>query len=216
MPLTEGVIKFSLDYEPGPPHEQRELAELNAWRRIFRNLGLLGQDPDRYEGYGFGNLSRRVRCATDGHSSAFVISGTQTGGLPELQSEHYVTVLESDALQNKVIARGPIKPSSESLTHGILYQAAAAIEWVMHLHSPDIYTRHAMLNLPVTARNALCGTPQMAEEVARIQAESLAADPCLIVMGGHEDGILAFGTDPHQTGRLTVETLARALSMSPQ
>ena len=209
----EGVIKFSLDYEPGPPPAQHDLVELNAWRRIFKDLGLLGQTPDRYDGYGFGNLSRRIRHAANDRNSAFVISGTQTGGLSLLQPEHYVTVLESDARQNKVIARGPIKPSSESLTHGILYQAAPEIEWVMHLHSPDIHTCQAILDLPITARDALCGTPQMAEEVARIQSESHAADPCLIVMGGHVDGILAFGTDPHQTGRLTVETLARALSM---
>jgi len=214
MPTTEGVIKFALDYEPGPAPQQRDLGELNAWRRIFRQLGLIGQDPARYDGFGFGNLSRRIRNATagNGNGSAFVISGTQTGGLSELQPEHYVTVLESDPVLNRVVARGPIKPSSESLTHGILYQTSPAIEWVMHLHSPDIHASQTPLHLPVTCPNALCGTPQMAVEVARIQSESFAANPGLIVMGGHQDGILVFGTDPHQTGSLAVATLARALS----
>jgi hypothetical protein len=131
--------------------------------------------------------------------------------LPELQPQHYVTVLDCDAALNKVAAIGPIKPSSESLTHGLLYQADPEIEWVMHLHSPDIYSRQELLSLPATAANALCGTPQLALEVNRIRAVHASTDPCLLVMGGHVDGILAFGTDPFQTGALVVETLARAI-----
>ena len=188
------------------------LVELNAWRRIFFQLGLLGQDPLRYDGFGFGNLSRRVRFPTEANS-AFIISGTQTGILAELKPHHYVTVLDCDASLNRVAAIGPIKPSSESLTHGLLYQADPAIEWVMHLHSPDIYSRQKLLSLPVTAENALCGTPQIAMEVDRIRANHSSSDPLLLVMGGHIDGILAFGTDPFQTGRLVVETLARAIQI---
>jgi hypothetical protein len=210
MPGPEGVIQFQLAFEPGPPPAAEALTELNAWRMIFRALGLLGQDPDRYGGFGFGNLSRRVR-SPDSGSNAFVVSGTQTGGLPELRPEHYVTVLECDASLNRVTASGPIRPSSESLTHGLLYQADPAIEWVMHLHSPEIYVCQATLDLPVTACQALCGTPLMAEEVARVHGALFAQDPGLIVMGGHQDGILAYGTDAHRTGGLVVETLAKAL-----
>ncbi len=210
MPGPEGVIQFQLDFKPGPPPAAEVLIELNAWRQIFRQLGLLGQDPARYDGFGFGNLSRRV-WPPDHTGNAFIISGTQTGGLPTLQPQHYVTVLDCDSPLNKVTAIGPIKPSSESLTHGLLYQANPAIEWVMHLHSPDIYIRQKLLDLPATAESALCGTPQIAMEVTRIHAALSAADPCLLVMGGHTDGILAFGTNPHKTGGLVVETLAKAL-----
>ncbi len=212
MPGPEGVIQFYLDFNLAPPPPAAELCELNAWRWIFRRLDLLGQDPDRYDGYGFGNLSRRISLA-DGRDHAFIISGSQTGGLPELHPEHYVTVLDCDPIRNRVTAAGPIKPSSESLTHGLLYQADPKITWIMHLHSPAIYIQQDNLALPVTAASALCGTPQIAMEVGRIHAGLPASDPCLLVMGGHTDGILAFGTDPTRTGGLVVETLARALQL---
>lgn len=212
MPGPEGIIQFNLEFKAGPPPAPEALVELNAWRWIFRQLGLLGQDPARYDGFGFGNLSRRASPAADS-AQAFIISGTQTGGLPELQPRHYVTVVDSDPTLNQVRAVGPVKPSSESLTHGLLYQVDPAIAWVMHLHSPAIYLRQKELKLPVTAASALCGTPQIAMEVSRIHAAHASAEPCLLVMGGHADGILAFGTDPFKTGGLVVETLARALSI---
>ncbi len=210
MPETEGVIQFQLNFQASPAPAPGSLPELNAWRQIFKQLGLLGQDPARYDGFGFGNLSRRVPHPA-GSENAFVISGTQTGGLAELSPEHYVTVLDCDATRNTVVATGPIKPSSESLTHGLLYQADPAIAWVMHLHSPEIFDCQAALDLPVTARHAGCGTPQLAEEVARIHTKLSGTDARLIVMGGHEDGILAYGADPHTTGSLAVATQARAL-----
>ena len=52
----EGVIRFDLEFTAAPPVTIPGLDELNAWRRILRQLGLIGQDPDRYGGYGFGNL----------------------------------------------------------------------------------------------------------------------------------------------------------------
>jgi len=74
----EGVIKFHLDFREGPAPAERLLLELNAWRARFLELGLIGQDPERYEGYGFGNLSRRLPGQGE---NAFLISGTQTGHL---------------------------------------------------------------------------------------------------------------------------------------
>lgn len=213
MPETEGVIQFRLDFAAGPSPDAELVAPLNAWRGIFRALGLLGQDPSRYDGFGFGNLSRRVPQHPQS-SEAFIISGTQTGGLPELDPTHYVTVLSCDPEANRVSARGPVRPSSESLTHGLLYRSNPAIDWVLHLHSPEIYRHGAALSLAATATWAACGTPQLAEEVARLQRRTSAPDPDLILLGGHEDGILSYGSDIHRTGGLVVETLARARNIS--
>ena len=209
MPETEGVIQFQLDFATGPPPDAEIVAPLNAWRGIFRALGLLGQDPARYGGFGFGNLSRRLPPQPAG-DCAFVISGTQTGGLPELNAAHYVTVLSCDPRQNRVVAKGTIRPSSESLTHGLLYRSGPSILWVLHLHSPEIYRHGEKLGLPTTAPWAACGTPQLADEVVRLQGRASSPDPGLILMGGHEDGILAYGSDIHRTGGLVIETLARA------
>jgi hypothetical protein len=208
MPAREGVIKFALDFRPGPPPAAELLGELEAWRQIFRQLGLLGQDPARYDGLGFGNLSRR---AADGAAAdAFIISGTQTGALERLAPEHYATVRACDPAHNRVTASGPVRPSSEALSHGVLYQTNRRIDWVMHLHSPAIFAARDCLRLPVTDPRAAYGSPALAAELVRLCPE--AGWPGLLVMGGHEDGILAFGATAAATGGLVVCTLAAALA----
>jgi hypothetical protein len=204
----EGVIKFDLDFRPGPPPAAALLGELEAWRTLFRRLGLLGQDPARYEGLGFGNLSRRTHsgAATDG----FIISGTQTGGRERLAPADYATVTACEPLRNRVAATGITPPSSEALSHGVLYQADPRIDWVMHLHSPEIFAARPRLMLPATDPAAPYGSPAMAAEISRLAPA--AGWPGLLVMGGHADGILAFGATAGETASLVVRTLAAALA----
>ncbi|PLX89213.1 MAG: aldolase [Desulfuromonas sp.] len=210
MTPTEGVIKFELAFSPGPPPPRHWLTELDAWREIFRRLGLLGQDPARYDGFGFGNLSRR---SPDRSDHAFLISATQTGNLKRLQASDYVRVVACDSEQNRVVAEGVNKPSSEALSHAVLYQAHGAIDWVMHLHSPDIFACRHRLQLPCTAESAAYGTVAMAREIDRLARDPAANLPLLIVMGGHQDGILACGSNVHEVGKLVVANLAEALRL---
>ena len=59
----EGVIKYRLEHRAGPlePRLYGDLAcQLNAWRELLALTGLVGQDPQRYGGAGFGNVSARV------------------------------------------------------------------------------------------------------------------------------------------------------------
>lgn len=205
MTSREGVIQFDLAFCPGPPPPAALLGDLEAWRTIFRRLGLLGRDPARYAGLGFGNLSRRAEAAT-----AFIISGTQTGGLERLAPADYATVTACEPRRNRVEAVGATPPSSEALSHGVLYQADPRIHWVMHLHSPAIFAASQRLMLPVTDPAAPYGSPAMAAEIARLAP--VAGWPGLLVMGGHEDGILAFGATAGDTGTLVVHTLAAALA----
>lgn len=202
----EGVIKFQLEFVEGPPPAAEFLVELNAWRAVFRRYGLLGQDPQRYGGYGFGNLSRRLPAQGDG---AFVISGTQTGHLPALRPEEYATVLSCDPATNQLRACGQIKPSSEALSHGILYQSTPEILWVMHLHSPEIFTHRKILNLHCTSPAAEYGTPDMAAEILKQVQKHDCRKPGLLVMSGHQDGILAYGPTAEATGNLVLEHLKR-------
>lgn len=204
----EGVIKFDLEFRYGPPPVATQLQELDAWRLIFRRLGLLGQDPERYAGLGFGNLSRRAGNGLP--ADAFIISGTQTGGTERLTPADYVTVLSCNLDCNRVIASGPVRPSSEALSHGVLYQADPRIDWVMHLHCPDIFAASSQMRLPTTHPDASYGSPQMAAEIRRLCPE--AGWPGLLVMGGHEDGILAFGATAAATGTLVMTMLAAALA----
>ena len=200
----EGVIKFQLDFVEGPAPVEKLLVELNAWRSVFKRHGLLGQDPQRYGGYGFGNLSRRL---PQPHGDAFVISGTQTGHLHALRPEHYATVIACSPESNHLQATGQIKPSSEALSHGILYRSAPGIKWVMHLHSPDIFRLRARLNLPCTCPDADYGTPAMAAEILALVQSHDREEPGLLVMTGHQDGILAYGPSAQATGELVIATL---------
>ena len=91
----DGVIKFQLDFTPTAALPFDDLRELNAWRKMMHLLELIGQTPSRYGGYGFGNISQRVPpFNTPKSHRQFVITGTQTGGIPDLTGEHYAKVLE--------------------------------------------------------------------------------------------------------------------------
>lgn len=208
---AEGVIKFRLDFEDGPAPPADRLRELDAWRSIFLQLGLIGQDPRRYAGYGFGNLSRRLPDSAD---PAFLISGTQTGHLARLRPEDYATVLRCDPVANQLTAKGRIKPSSEALSHGVLYRCDPQIHWVMHLHAPAIFRNRQSLGLPATDPAAAYGTPEMAAEIEALAHRRTVTTPGLLVMSGHEDGILAYGSTSAETGSLVVTTLAAALQLN--
>ena len=96
---AEGVIKFGLAFNHGPPQELETIAELNAWRQIIYRLGLTGCDPARYQGLAYGNVSRRTG------TNSFIISGTQTGMKPYLSPSDYCLVLDFDLGKNRVWAQ---------------------------------------------------------------------------------------------------------------
>jgi len=210
----EGVIKFELDYRQGPAPARELVTGLNAWRQILYRLGLLGQDPDRYQGLGFGNVSCRVGAfAGEARRRRFIISGSQTGMLEQLTPEHFVLVDECCPETNHISACGPLRPSSESLTHGALYAVDSQLRAVLHAHSPEIWQAAVTLGLPVTDHRVPYGTPQMAAEMQRLYADPVVRDGGLIVMGGHEDGVVSFGPGLDFAGQVMVRTLARALAV---
>ena len=206
---VEGVIKFELCYRVAEPIALNEFAELNAWRNRLWQLRLIGQDPQRYDGYGFGNVSMRhgPRDAPCGNR-AFVISGTQTGAMPELDARHYTLVESYDATTNRVVAHGPVKPSSESLTHGIIYDMDRRIQAILHVHSPDIWQTASAQGMPVTDASVAYGTPAMAVEVQRLFRETEVLRQRIFSMGGHLDGIVAFGQTVAEAGTTLLAALA--------
>lgn len=212
--MEEGIIKFDLQYTEADPPSARTLAELNAWRRILWQLALIGQDPDRYGGYGFGNVSQRIPPldAPTGKRQ-FVISGTQTGGLETLGAAHYSRIERYDPQANRVVTEGPVRPSSESLTHGMLYDLDTNIHAILHVHSPHIWQQASALDIPVTDAAVTYGTPEMAQEAGRLFRETDVLHKGIFSMGGHEDGIIAFGTTPGEAGSILLLALAKSYSL---
>lgn len=211
----EGVIKFNLDYEAGPPQGASEYVRtLSAWRRLMVVAGLMGQAPERYDGYGFGNISCRVPpFYAPPKARLYLISGTQTGELPELGPEHYALVSACAPEKNRVCAVGPILPSSESMTHGSVYAQDPAIRFVIHGHSPDIWRQAELLGLPVTREDVPYGTPEMAREVHRLFRETDVRRLGVFAMGGHEDGVIAFGSTAQEAGTTLLACLAKAFAL---
>jgi hypothetical protein len=215
MSSTEGVIKFQLDFTPGPALSAADIAELMRWRDLLYDHQLIGQDAARYGGYGFGNISARLAPYTGapGHRP-FAISGTQTGHLPHLGPEHYAVVTAYMPAENRIIARGPIRPSSESLTHGVLFDLDDSLRYVLHAHSPAIWHAAPALAIPITDPGVPYGSPEMAEEVRRLFRDTDVAARRIFSMGGHEDGIVAFGPSAQAAGDILLAALSASASLT--
>ncbi len=199
----EGVIQFDLQWRQSDAI-QADLSALNAWRDILWKLELIGEDPLRYEGYGFGNVSQR-----HGTGNQFIISGTQTGHEAKIGAQHYALVTEFDPGTNRVVAQGPVRPSSESMTHGVIYNMDESVNCVFHVHSPDIWNAASGLSLPLTRAEVAYGTPEMAAEVERLFNETDVHEQGIFAMAGHQDGVVAFGSTPETAGVALIKTLAR-------
>lgn len=200
--IDEGYIKFALNWERGPAPPEEWVADLRHWRKPLFDAGLIGHYADL--GIGYGNLS--MRSPGDGH---FLISGTQTGHLEDPDAAHYALVTDYDIAANRVTARGPIKASSESMTHAVLYELSDGINAVVHVHSRPLWER-LLDRLPTTRASVAYGTPEMAEEFRRLWTETDFADDGVAVMAGHEEGIVSIGDDMAQAARRILDLTARA------
>lgn len=210
----EGVIKFQAEHRTCPldPRRYGELAcTLTAWREILALTGLVGQEPHLYGGFGYGNISGRTGppSAPRGRRS-FLITGTQTSGLRCVTLGDFCVVERFDDRRNRAESFGPRMPSSESLTHGAVYDLGPHIRFVFHGHSPTLWRRARELRLPTTSAEVPYGTPEMAAEVRRLYRSSPLADGKIFAMGGHEDGIVVFGRTAEEAGQVLLRTLARA------
>jgi len=222
----EGVTKFDLRFTKTLPWPAQWLGDLDIWRTRLWELRLVGEDPLRYGGIGFGNVSRRAPIGLNsqtartmdapvahlpaGKRGIFIVSGTQTGARPVLGVEGYALVTAFDIAANRLEAEGPIEPSSESLTHAMLYSLNPAITHVFHVHSPDIWRAASRLGLPVTPADVAYGTPAMADAVERLHRAGRMTASGVLVMGGHLDGVLAFGDSSEAAGRPLVSWLEQS------
>lgn len=200
----EGVIKFDLTHRAGAFPAPFNLNGLQRARRRLFEAGLVGQDPARYDGLGYGNLSERV-----GPGGEFVISGTQTGGKPELDASDYAWVLEADVAHNRLRSTGETKPSSESLTHALLYQLSRDVVSVVHVHCPRLWGAATRLSLPCTPASAPYGSLAMVDAVRRLwQSGALQQTPGFIMLG-HQDGVVSFGADPESATEILFDWLEK-------
>ena len=183
-------VKFSCERVAGRIASFDGLAELNVYRRKLLDLRLIGVDPN---GVGFGNLSVR-----DGATDKFYITGSATGGIHELTLGNCAKVVACDFGKNQVRYKGAAMPSSESLTHAAIYESDATAGAVVHCHCSKLWA--AILNeAPTTSKAAEYGTPEMANEIMQLFTRTNVQSRKIVIMAGHEGGILTFGKDLEET-----------------
>lgn len=182
--MTEGYIKFQCKWEEEElPIPEEMFLSLEKERSRLYELGLIGMYPD---GIGFGNISIR----TQGNS--FIITGSATGHLATLNQSHYSLVSAYHFAGNSISCKGMTKASAESLTHAAVYEALPEVGAVVHVHCIGLW-EELLNNYPTTSEEIEYGTPEMALAVQSLAVEMGISDENIIIMGGHREGILAFG-----------------------
>lgn len=202
----DGVIKYHCEWQRSEiTFENTPLPELIVWRDRLHAVGLIGVYPD---GVGFGNVSQRLT-----HRS-FLITGTQTGHHITTQPTHYTLVDRWNIDQNSLHCIGPSKASSESLTHAALYEHSVDIQAVIHVHHAGLWSMYQH-QLPTTLAAIPYGTPAMAYEMWRLFHESDLANRKILVMAGHEDGLITFGSSLATAAAVLLELLNLQESVEP-
>jgi len=182
-------VKFSCERTATETTPFSGLVELNAYRRRLLPLGLIGMDSN---GIGFGNLSIR-----DGATDNFYITGSATGGIPELTLADCAKVVAYDFERNWLQYEGSTIPSSESLTHAAIYESDRKAGAVIHCHDSKLWA--ALLNqAPTSSKTIDYGTPQLAYEIMQLFKQTDVRSRKILIMAGHAAGILTLGKDLEQ------------------
>lgn len=185
MTIDEGYTKFACDWTREELPAYKETAELCRWRKPLFDAGLIGYYKEH--DVGFGNISVRV-----GAGQTFLISGTQTGHIADVNEKHFALVTDADPARNRVTCIGPVQASSESMTHAALYQIDPLINAVVHVHNEVLWNCHLHV-LPTTSVDIPYGTPEMAVEFGRLYRETVFRTGGIAVMGGHDEGLVSIG-----------------------
>lgn len=179
----EGYIKFNYEWIPARLPEIN-LDELIYWRQKLYQAKLIGSYPD---GIGFGNISMRYQ------ENQFIISASATGNMPVLDASHFALVDEFDLDKNWLSCIGNLPASSESLSHAAIYSASPQVKAIVHIHNLELWKKH-INHLPTSDINAAYGTPEMAYSLQNLVLKE-NTESGVIVMGGHEEGILIYTSD---------------------
>ena len=181
--MEEGYIKYQCNWIQEEVIQAEQIHEINKWRTLLMKQGYIGMYDD---GIGFGNISMRM------DENEFMISGSATGGIKELTADYYSLVTEYNISQNQLTCKGLTTASSESLTHASIYACSKETNAVVHIHHKEKWS--SLLNHEATTDSSIAyGTPEMAFAIQRLIKEDKVGPSRIIVMGGHEEGLIAYG-----------------------
>ncbi len=197
--MDEGYIKYKSELIAGDAPIHPLLSQLNEVRTELFDLGLIGVYSN---GIGFGNLSIRSE------GTQFVITGSATGSDRILSDNQYCFVQKIDVAENSVQSVGKINASSESMTHGAIYEADDTATCVIHIHSREMFDAMMSQNWLATKKDVPYGTPAMAEAIASL-VESEEGRSAIFVTAGHDEGVIAYGSTIEEVKDLIIDTYKR-------
>lgn len=180
----EGYIKFTVHLKEMAIEMPEAWHALNETRTELFDRGMIGRLPD---GIGFGNVSLK-----EADADHFFISGTATGGKRILDFQDYCSVDACSIERNEVFCSGHIRASSETLSHDAVYLGNPEIGCVIHVHDKPLFSRLLKGGGLATSPEAAYGTPEMAKDIEQI-VNAHASPSGVLVMTGHEDGVIAWG-----------------------
>jgi ribulose-5-phosphate 4-epimerase/fuculose-1-phosphate aldolase len=99
-----------------------------------------------------------------------------------------------DFARNWLRYEGTAIPSSESLTHAAVYESDPSTSAIIHCHDLGLWAT-LLDRVPATSKTVAYGTPKMAYEIMRLFKVSNVRSEKILVMAGHEGGIVTFGED---------------------
>ena len=196
--MIDGVIKYSIEHQTAETPLFSCYEQLEALRTRLFTLGLIGEK----DGIGYGNLSMRYES-----SKSFFITATQTGRNLMLSREYYTYISDYDFSTFKIISQGTHKPSSEALSHAMIYAIDDRITTVIHIHSLALWKFMKTNN--DLATTAEYGTAEMVEEIAGLYTNLDPISNNAFVMKGHEEGIITFGRSVEEA-ELVLYTIMQA------
>ncbi|MDD3875320.1 MAG: class II aldolase/adducin family protein [Bacteroidales bacterium] len=181
----EGVIKFSytcLDRQYVIP--KSTFSEINEIRNFLFHKTFIGQYPD---GLSYGNISMRFK-----KTGQFYITASDTSKLPKTDILNYVKVLDCDIYKNSCLYKGNALPSSESLSHFVIYKHNDLAGAVVHLHNKELWEK-LKGKIPTTEAHIEYGSMGMTQQIIFLLKKTKLKEIKIFAMGGHEDGLIAFG-----------------------
>lgn len=198
----EGVIKYVSNHTSCSLQEtlpttffvSEVFAALDATRTILHDLRFIGVSSD---GIGYGNISLRVQKDT------FLVSGSGTGAERILGPEGYSLVRAFDTEKNRVESLGPVRASSESMTHGAIYRANPALCCVIHIHNGELFDRLLAQGWVHTPESVAYGTPELSRAVNTL-VRTLPETGGVFVTAGHAKGLFACGMSIRATRDMLV------------
>ena len=224
--MKEGEIQYRLDHRTQPLFtEAAGLTLLELRNRIYQ-MGYIGPGAD---GVYAGNLSIRLNpddklsgssSLTAGQANrpgvCFLITGNGSGRERQLSYRGLARIDSYDPESFALRSSGEVHPSSESLTHAVLYELSVEIGLIIHLHSLEMW--QWMLDSGYPTTYAPYGSAALVSEIKALyrgfESEQLFHNNAF-VMEGHREGVFLFERNSGAAMTALTRLLAKAALKSP-